>query len=386
MSDTREQVMPSASRQPETDPFFTPSAQGSPGARLRFALIGGTTRGGLRFLFADRKPTSLAHGAPAVLVGAGLAYLLPSATHWRIAPVAALRFADFLAWQSLRGVLGVAPRALAPRMPLTPGFRTSIPHTIRKGPGQVLIANRISPPGPRPPRASAMIVLFIVFGILCALAWAPLAAPDVALAETTVGAGITGALMLKARAHIRRRPARAIAPRPCARLAPASRRWWLSSPSPVPTHSRSHRPHPASLRQRRRTPPRTRLDLGDGRAPQLSLARHAARTHRALPGHPLRVADQACARARVATRSACSGTKSSAAFPVRRCRPRSSSAPVYCGSARMPRTAPSRAGPSSPRLASSSFWNGSGCCGTRSCLGWLRSSSNPRQGSRPHEH
>jgi multisubunit Na+/H+ antiporter MnhB subunit len=60
----------------------------------------------------------------------------------------------------------------------------------------------------------AMIVLFIVFGLLCALAWVRLAAPDVALAEAAVGAGITGALLLKTWAHIRRRPARAPEPVP----------------------------------------------------------------------------------------------------------------------------------------------------------------------------
>jgi multisubunit Na+/H+ antiporter MnhB subunit len=62
--------------------------------------------------------------------------------------------------------------------------------------------------------AFAMIVLFIVFGLLCALAWVRLAAPDVALAEAAVGAGITGALMLKTWAHVRRRPARAPEPAP----------------------------------------------------------------------------------------------------------------------------------------------------------------------------
>lgn len=57
--------------------------------------------------------------------------------------------------------------------------------------------------------AFAMIVLFMVFGLLCALAWVRLAAPDVALAEAAVGAGITGALLLKTWAHIRsRRPRR----------------------------------------------------------------------------------------------------------------------------------------------------------------------------------
>ena len=42
------------------------------------------------------------------------------------------------------------------------------------------------------------IVFFIVFGLLMALCWATLRAPDVALAEAAIGAGLTGALLLDA--------------------------------------------------------------------------------------------------------------------------------------------------------------------------------------------
>jgi len=42
------------------------------------------------------------------------------------------------------------------------------------------------------------IVLFIAFGLLMALAWVRLAAPDIALAEAAIGAGLTGALLLAA--------------------------------------------------------------------------------------------------------------------------------------------------------------------------------------------
>ena len=42
------------------------------------------------------------------------------------------------------------------------------------------------------------IVLFIAFGLLMALAWVRLNAPDVALAEAAIGAGLTGALLLSA--------------------------------------------------------------------------------------------------------------------------------------------------------------------------------------------
>lgn len=42
------------------------------------------------------------------------------------------------------------------------------------------------------------VVLFVSFGLLLAIAWARLAAPDVAIAEAALGAGITGALLLDA--------------------------------------------------------------------------------------------------------------------------------------------------------------------------------------------
>ncbi|MEO6423508.1 MAG: DUF4040 domain-containing protein [Candidatus Nitrotoga sp.] len=47
------------------------------------------------------------------------------------------------------------------------------------------------------------IVLFISFGLLMALAWVRLNAPDVALAEAAIGAGLTGALFLAALARLK---------------------------------------------------------------------------------------------------------------------------------------------------------------------------------------
>ena len=48
------------------------------------------------------------------------------------------------------------------------------------------------------------IVLFITFGLLLALAWVRLDAPDVALAEAAIGAGVTGALFLAALSRLKR--------------------------------------------------------------------------------------------------------------------------------------------------------------------------------------
>jgi energy-converting hydrogenase B subunit D len=41
-------------------------------------------------------------------------------------------------------------------------------------------------------------VLFISFGLVLALAWVRLQAPDLALAEAALGAGVTGALLVNA--------------------------------------------------------------------------------------------------------------------------------------------------------------------------------------------
>ncbi len=46
------------------------------------------------------------------------------------------------------------------------------------------------------------VVLFIAFGLLMALAWVRLQAPDIALAEAAIGTGLTGALLLDAAGHL----------------------------------------------------------------------------------------------------------------------------------------------------------------------------------------
>lgn len=50
-------------------------------------------------------------------------------------------------------------------------------------------------------QTSRSVALFIAFGLVVSLAWARLAAPDVALAEAAIGAGLTGALLLSSLAE-----------------------------------------------------------------------------------------------------------------------------------------------------------------------------------------
>jgi len=49
------------------------------------------------------------------------------------------------------------------------------------------------------------VVFFVTFGLLLALAWMRLDAPDVALAEAAIGAGLTGALLMTTIARLRER-------------------------------------------------------------------------------------------------------------------------------------------------------------------------------------
>ena len=56
------------------------------------------------------------------------------------------------------------------------------------------------------PELSTAIILFISFGLVMAIVWARLDAPDVALAEAAIGAGVTGALLLAALGALGERP------------------------------------------------------------------------------------------------------------------------------------------------------------------------------------
>lgn len=47
-------------------------------------------------------------------------------------------------------------------------------------------------------------VLFITLSLMMALAWVRLRAPDIALAEAAIGAGITGVLLLDTLGHLKR--------------------------------------------------------------------------------------------------------------------------------------------------------------------------------------
>jgi uncharacterized MnhB-related membrane protein len=53
-------------------------------------------------------------------------------------------------------------------------------------------------------QAFRAVIFFVVYGVLISIAWLRLGAPDVALAEAAIGAGLTGVLLLGAAARLRR--------------------------------------------------------------------------------------------------------------------------------------------------------------------------------------
>jgi energy-converting hydrogenase B subunit D len=57
------------------------------------------------------------------------------------------------------------------------------------------------------PRIGQALIAFVVFGLLMALAWVRLEAPDIALAEAAVGAGLSGVLLFDAWRALRDKPA-----------------------------------------------------------------------------------------------------------------------------------------------------------------------------------
>lgn len=48
------------------------------------------------------------------------------------------------------------------------------------------------------------VIMYIALGLLAALVWTRMGAPDVAMAEAAVGSGLTGALLISTLSHLRR--------------------------------------------------------------------------------------------------------------------------------------------------------------------------------------
>jgi multicomponent Na+:H+ antiporter subunit E len=94
------------------------------------------------------QPGSWVLGAPAIIGGTALAATVPGTarapdTRARLSATGALRFAGWFAWQSVMGASDVAWRAMQPRLPIAPGFRTHVT-TLPAGTARTLFANCIT--------------------------------------------------------------------------------------------------------------------------------------------------------------------------------------------------------------------------------------------------
>lgn len=126
------------------------------GERVRLSADGPVAQSLLRFtaprvaLFAllwwvltEGEASSWWIGVPAVIASALASWGLRAAPAWSWRPVGLARFLAVFLWQSFRGGLDVAFRALHPRRPLSPDLMV---YTLRlpAGPARVFLANTLS--------------------------------------------------------------------------------------------------------------------------------------------------------------------------------------------------------------------------------------------------
>ncbi len=113
------------------------------GDRLRAGVATTTVLAGIWWLLNPGDHASWLVGGPTVALGAVLAALLPRPAASRLDVFGAIRFAAFFLWQSVRGAVDVALRALDPRLPLDPGFQ-KFEIELPPGPPMTLFANTVT--------------------------------------------------------------------------------------------------------------------------------------------------------------------------------------------------------------------------------------------------
>ncbi len=94
-------------------------------------------------VLTDFRLDALIFGIPAVLLGAGLVFILPARPGWWLSLRGFVEFALWFAGQSIRGAVDVAWRAFTPTMPLDPGFR-SFASALPDGAPRILFLNAIT--------------------------------------------------------------------------------------------------------------------------------------------------------------------------------------------------------------------------------------------------
>ncbi len=110
---------------------------------LRFAAPRAALFALLWWVLTEGEASSWWLGVPVVIASALASWGLRAEPAWSLRPVGLARFLAVFLWQSFRGGLDVAFRALHPRLPLAPDFKV---YTLRlpAGPARVFFANTLS--------------------------------------------------------------------------------------------------------------------------------------------------------------------------------------------------------------------------------------------------
>lgn len=98
---------------------------------------------GLWWVLTESYPGAWGFGLPVALLAALVSFAFRRPDGWRIHLSGVLRFLPFFLWQSLRGGIDVAGRALHPRLPLAPGL-LDLTLRLPPGPARVFFADTLS--------------------------------------------------------------------------------------------------------------------------------------------------------------------------------------------------------------------------------------------------
>jgi multicomponent Na+:H+ antiporter subunit E len=111
--------------------------------RARTGLIRAAFLALLWWALTEGSPAAWAFGVPVIALAVGASMVLHPRRDWSLRPFGLARFIGFFLWQSLRGGIDVAGRALHPRLPIAPAmvdYRLRLP----EGPARVFLADVVS--------------------------------------------------------------------------------------------------------------------------------------------------------------------------------------------------------------------------------------------------
>lgn len=111
--------------------------------RARTGLVHAAFLALLWWAVTEGSPAAWAFGVPLIALAVGAGLVLHPRRDWTLRPLGLARFAGFFLWQSLRGGIDVAARALNPRLPIAPAmvdYRLRLP----EGPARVFLADVVS--------------------------------------------------------------------------------------------------------------------------------------------------------------------------------------------------------------------------------------------------